>query len=366
VLTGVNPGSTGAIGDYSHSEGFETTARGEASHAAGKGTIAEGEAQTVVGKYNVVDKTSLFIVGDGDSNSARSNAFKIAGDGKAYNGNDEAYALDKDIPVNLSELIDDATHRVVTDAEKTTWNAKSDFSGSYEDLTFKPDIPSNLSNGSSPGSITQLSATIFTDSRNKGGTSSNPTQIYPNHAAAFGSSVVTGDKAFACGKDTLAYKNGAHAEGEGSIVYNDDGTININASTGALGWYSHTEGRKTTAKGDSAHAEGRDTIAGAGTSHAEGYGTQALSTSQHVQGKYNIADSANTYAHIVGNGESASKPSNAHTLDWNGNACYAGDVYVGSASKDSGKKLATEDYVDNKVTATVNRITEAEIKALFK
>ncbi len=41
----------------------------------------------------------------------------------------------------LSELLDDETHRVVTDAEKTIWNNKSDFSGSYNDLTDKPTIP---------------------------------------------------------------------------------------------------------------------------------------------------------------------------------------------------------------------------------
>lgn len=45
------------------------------------------------------------------------------------------------IPDELSDLSDDATHRLVTDTEKTTWNNKSDFSGSYNDLTDKPTIP---------------------------------------------------------------------------------------------------------------------------------------------------------------------------------------------------------------------------------
>lgn len=47
-------------------------------------------------------------------------------------------------PTSLSELSEDATHRTVTDTEKSTWNAKSDFSGSYNDLTDKPDISPNL------------------------------------------------------------------------------------------------------------------------------------------------------------------------------------------------------------------------------
>lgn len=39
----------------------------------------------------------------------------------------------------------DSTHRAVSDAEKTAWNNKSDFSGSYNDLTDKPTIPDELS-----------------------------------------------------------------------------------------------------------------------------------------------------------------------------------------------------------------------------
>lgn len=45
------------------------------------------------------------------------------------------------VPKKLSDLQDDAAHRTVTDAEKKTWSGKSDFSGSYNDLTDKPTIP---------------------------------------------------------------------------------------------------------------------------------------------------------------------------------------------------------------------------------
>ncbi len=47
-----------------------------------------------------------------------------------------------DIPSALSDLTTDSTHRLVTDTEKAVWNAKSDFSGNYNDLTNKPSIPS--------------------------------------------------------------------------------------------------------------------------------------------------------------------------------------------------------------------------------
>lgn len=100
--------------------------------------------------------------------------------------------------------------------------------------------------------------------------------------------------------------------------------------------------------GEYAWAEGSGTTASGYGSHAEGGGTEAQGRIQHVQGKYNISDT--TSAHIVGNGR-LNKKSNAHTLDWQGNAWFAGDVYTGSTSgtnKDDGsKKLATEEYVTN-------------------
>ena len=122
-------------------------------------------------------------------------------------------------------------------------------------------------------------------------------------------------------------------------------------NTTASGSNSHAEGYNTTASGSNSHAEGYNTTASGSNSHAEGTGTIAsYSDSQHVQGKFNIEDLASNYAHIVGNG-TPSTPSNAHTLDWSGNAWFQGDVYTGSTSgtnKDEGsKKLATEEYVDN-------------------
>lgn len=119
-----------------------------------------------------------------------------------------------------------------------------------------------------------------------------------------------------------------------------------------LGKYAWAEGKGTIASGEKSHAEGYITIASGTTSHAEGWSTIAQGDNQHVQGKYNISDT--TSAHIVGNGSGSNK-SNAHTLDWSGNAWFAGDVYTGSTSgtnKDAGSKvLATKEYVDSKTSA---------------
>ena len=50
------------------------------------------------------------------------------------------YAKTEDIPTDLADLSDDATHRLVTDTEKDTWDSKSDFSGDYNDLDNLPTL----------------------------------------------------------------------------------------------------------------------------------------------------------------------------------------------------------------------------------
>lgn len=58
------------------------------------------------------------------------------------------------VPKNLSDLKEDSEHRTVTDAEKQSWNNKSDFSGNYEDLQGKPTIPTVPTKLPNPQSLT--------------------------------------------------------------------------------------------------------------------------------------------------------------------------------------------------------------------
>lgn len=140
-------------------------------------------------------------------------------------------------------------------------------------------------------------------------------------------------------------------QGKGAEVFNLP-------SNKAYGSASHAEGRETVAgvEGENTygqHAEGRGTKALGEASHAEGYETTASGHYSHAQGKYNIEDTENKYAHIVGNGNSL-KRSNAHTLDWDGNAWFQGEVFIGGTGQDdeTAKKLATTEYVDEKVANT--------------
>lgn len=158
-------------------------------------------------------------------------------------------------------------------------------------------MPSNLVNGQAEGSIRSINAYDETG------------KLLGEYAQAFGD-------------QTTASNFASHAEGW---------------RTTASGESSHAEGGGTTAQGIQSHAEGYNTTASGQISHAEGRGTVAQGKNQHVQGIYNIEDT--TSAHIVGNGGDNYNRSNAHTLDWSGNAWFAGDVYTGSTSgknKDDG------------------------------
>ena len=71
--------NTTASGAYSHAEGLSTTASGNYSHTEGYWTTASGDNQHVQGKYNVEDSQGkyAYIVGNGTSNSTRSNAHTL-------------------------------------------------------------------------------------------------------------------------------------------------------------------------------------------------------------------------------------------------------------------------------------------------
>ena len=119
------------------------------------------------------------------------------------------------------------------------------------------------------------------------------------------------------------------------------GSFSMNRKSGTtVGTNSVAIGYNTTASGENSHAEGSNTIASGFSSHAEGRGTVAQRKSQHVQGEYNILDTTGStitegkYVHIVGNGDSDTARSNAHTLDWNGVGWFQGGLKVGGTDQD--------------------------------
>jgi hypothetical protein len=105
------------------------------------------------------------------------------------------------------------------------------------------------------------------------------------------------------------------------------GSIAIGTDVVSGGMYAYAEGYQTKSLGYISHTEGAYTESTGSYSHAEGYGTIASGVDgQHVQGTYNIKDEDYKYLHIVGNGDSDSSRSNAHTIDRNGNGWFSGMV----------------------------------------
>lgn len=159
-----------------------------------------------------------------------------------------------------------------------------------------------------------------------------------SHAEGY-QSQATGQNAHSEGENNIASGQGAHAEGGAGTTASAQAAHSEGYNTYATGKYSHVEGYNSKATADMAHAENYGTeafgknshaeglisIAKGNGSHAEGFGTVASAKYQHVQGKYNVEDTEGRYAHIVGGGSDAERR-NIHTLDWEGNAEYEGDV----------------------------------------
>lgn len=113
-------------------------------------------------------------------------------------------------------------------------------------------------------------------------------------------------------------------------AYGDNDTMGIYAA--AIGFSMSARGSYTFAHGSSGQTNGTasaviaadDAVANGNYAFATGTGTRALSRTQFVSGKYNVEDTAERYAYIIGNGTNDKKRSNAFAVDWDGNAEFSG------------------------------------------
>ena len=162
-----------------------------------------------------------------------------------------------------------------------------------------------------------------------------------SHGEGFGNEV-SGANAHGEGSNNTVSGNQAHSEGAGNKVLaeNSHGEGALNTLT-ATAKYGHVEGHNNSVSGYGAHGEGFNNEVKGEHSHTEGYGNIASSNIQHVQGKFNIEDKEHKYAHIVGGGTSEEDRKNIHTVDWSGNAEFAGTVSCSSVilTSPNGKKF---------------------------
>ena len=169
------------------------------------------------------------------------------------------------------------------------------------------------------------------------------------------------EAATALGKDTKAVGKYSVAQGE-STYAGGYASVAEGYQSNATGKYSHAQGEAALATGEDSFASGYNTIANGKKATALGEGTIATGNNSLVHGKYNIEDTENKYAEIIGNGLDDENRSNAYTLDWQGNATFGGnisaDTFEGKVSLDSNGNKITEyikDITVNQKTLTLRR-----------
>ena len=373
-----------ASGITSHAEGEGTKAYGKSSHAEGSFTTASSNYQHVQGKYNIEDKSNKYahIVGNGKSGMERSNAHTLDWQGNAWfagdvQANNVPYVISEKVVLTVPAAsisakkseIDNANKnnpvQITIDGTVTYDPAKSycvkyngiQYSGVY--ITDRVTIAENncfcaimTKNGKTTLTIAALDTTNITDMQLIEKDVKKLDDIYLSKDLKVNNSITVGARTGKIGDFSSSFGLGceasgdcSHAEGSSTtalgVVSHAEG-----ANTTASGNFSHAEGYNATASGNFSHAEGYKTTASGISSHAEGSNTIASCENQHVQGRYNINDTEGEYLHIVGNGSSENNRSNAHTLDWQGNAWYAGKLSQEGTPTEN-KDLVTKKYVDD-------------------
>lgn len=288
-----------AYSQAAHSEGYRTTASGVGTHSEGSKTIAygdyshaEGDTTDARGKASHTEGTSTVAQGESSHSEGSSTV--------AYGNASHVEGYGAGVQFTITGDANATTYTVSIHNPFFKEGCIVTYNGVYAKvLTY--DITNSVVTLDKTLSSTALSAAVC--------------EYYAG----------------------IAYGEYSHAEGAGSV---------------AVGIGSHAEGG-SFAVGNWSHSEGSVTYAYGANSHTEGDYTIAHGDNQHVQGKYNVEDENGTYAHIVGNGTKSSK-SNAHTLDWEGNAWYSGEIRSGGTSYEDANKLVTSNVVTNITTGTTD------------
>lgn len=160
----------------------------------------------------------------------------------------------------------------------------------------------------------------------------------------------TGKFSFTRGAKTKATNTAAVAMGE---------------ETEASGYCADAGGYKTKAKGTTSFTRGRETEAREYASSAFGRGSVATARNQQARGAWNVPDTPDAngngkYADIVGGGSNDTARKNIYTLDWAGNAEFAGKVYAGGVEVASGGLVKDvfhiESGTDDDLMAAINGV----------
>ncbi len=331
------------IGDYSVASGLNTMASGKAASAFGDGTIANGYGSLSIGIYNdpiVTAQTSftpttpVFIIGNGSSDIARSNAITVLKNASTgintsspqamlhvKDGNVLFAGVSGSLPgtpgntpvsgagVRLMWYPDKAAFRVGA-TSGVYWNkdsignysigagynvkAKGIYSVALGEMTNATgDISTAMG---SYTTASNLYATAMGNYTNASGSSSTAmgeiTTASGSISTAMGnSSIASGSVSTAMGNSTTASASSSLATGEGATASGNVSTA-MGKNTTASGSYSIATGINTTASGYSSTAMGAGTIASGSTSTAMGGSTTASGNYSTTMGIHTTASGA--------------------------------------------------------------------------
>lgn len=307
-----------AYGDYSHSEGRKTKAAW-AAHSEGYDTDARGFYSHTEGRHTVTGENAEGAHAEGRAVKVTGYAAHGEGIGKLNGTAVEDYSLSSGRGSHVegvyNKAIANGSHAEGEGNTVSGANAHVEGQGNTTVASY-----SHVEGGANHiyGANTE-----YTLDGNK----------YTTKNASTGSHIEGESNKIYGGLDS-------HVEGKQNTIYGRSGASGYGGSqchieginnkvTGDNTTEAHVEGRGNTASAAQAHAEGQSTVASAPQSHAGGLGTKATETAQTAIGRYNVPN--NNALFIVGNGESASKPSNAFEVLKNG------EIYG------NGKQLATLD-----------------------
>lgn len=264
------------------------------------------------------------------------------------------------IPSTLAEMTEDDKHKIITSAEREKWNAKSDFSGSYNDLTDVPEIKqltddlkekydnaATLATANKNTLDTDYAQTKeFLDGLKKGYIEYQLTWVENERITSENGEIQPADgwkrttytdicdaeyifvarlgeenpqelvqfcgawydenhkfieeilfeSAFLHHPATAKYFIMSYNQLLVRITVGRRACIKEGLGSTASGDFSHAEGLQTEASGSISHVEGECSIASGVASHAEGYSTEASGEKSHAEGVSTTAEGKCSHA----------------------------------------------------------------------
>lgn len=294
--------------------GIGNNANGKRSIAAGDGNSTSGYISVAIGNEN--EATGMFSVGIGSKNTSSGTGSIALG---VNNQSDWASS------VAIGELNVSSGNCSVALGRQNTSSGHQSFTGGFNNTASGQ---YSVAIGDQNKALEQGAVAL--------GSSNTSSGIY---SVSLGTTNTASNKsAFAVGT-----KNKASGPNSASIGINNEASGSASFAQGyqakATDEFCVALGNNSKASGKNSFAVGLRAEASGTTSVAIGKGVKAARANQTVFGKYNIMDTnkSNSYAVIVGNGSgedvtddsgniTTQNRSNAYTLDWKGNAWYAGQV----------------------------------------